>query len=345
MRAAALCAAASFAGCAGGGSPLAPSANRVNVDFSQTLLSPRVAISHLGTISAVRQIEPGCCARAKTLFVSDAFGGSSFTGAVYAFEYPSGKLLGTLPAPPEGFSEPQGECVDDKGDVYVDNTALSTIDEYSHGGAFVETLADPGQFPVNCSFDPSTGNLAVANIFSSSGGPGNLAIYNGGVLLNTYYPPNTSSVSAIAYRARSGILWLAVGQSSGVFTYDTFSGGTFAAFTIQTGKNHLGNGMQSSALTQSMNISGTTASGQTAIFQVSAGKITGKTILDCTGNPSAPCGDVAFFIKGPRVTVTDAVRLSASMYRFPAGGHPIHVFSASFTQPIGVAVSSFVNTP
>jgi len=51
---------------------------------------------------------------------------------------------------------------------------------YAHGGASpIATLSDSGYDPYACSFDPSTGNLAVANYSTYLGGssPGNVAVY------------------------------------------------------------------------------------------------------------------------------------------------------------------------
>ena len=104
----------------------------------------------------------------KTLFVTDAFGGSSFTGAVYAFSWVKGTSLGQVAAPPEGFLEVQGGCSDNNGNVYFANTEMSTIDEYNHSGTFITSIADPGQFPVGCSYDKSTAVLMAVSKPSST---------------------------------------------------------------------------------------------------------------------------------------------------------------------------------
>ncbi len=327
-----------FAGCAGGGSPFSPNANPANVDLSRTLLTPRVVNPAPRNVPSVYRIRPNCCAYSKTLFVTDAFGGSSFTGAVYAFDYPSGTLLGTLPAPPEGWSEVQGACVDKSGNAYFANTALSTIDEYSHSGTFIATLSDPNQFPVSCAFDRSTGNLAVSNIIDTSGGPGSITIYNAGVLQNTYYPPNMSRVYSSGYEAGTGTLWLSGSNSGSLSVFDTFAGGVFTPFTIQGGSFQVGGGFQWSALTKSMNAGGATGSNQTALLHVSPSmKVVGATVLHC-GRSFCPV--VEYFIKGPRVTIIDARDLDVLMFDYPAGGHPIKkIAGAPFVQPIGVVVS------
>ena len=52
------------------------------------------------------------------------------TNDTYVYDYPSGKLVGKL----TGFHDPQGMCVDPKGDVYITNPQYGLLFEYAHGG-------------------------------------------------------------------------------------------------------------------------------------------------------------------------------------------------------------------
>ena len=286
--------------------------------------------------AGVGPLPPNCCARRKALFVTDAFGGSQSTGTVYAFDYDSGALLGQLSPPPEGWSEVQGACVDKHGDVYFANTAMSTVDEYSHGGTFIAAIADSGQYPVGCAYDATTGNFAVDNIINVSGGPGSISIYQGTTLLHTYYPPNMFRVVGGGYRDDTGTLWLGGANSSGAATFDTFANGTFTPFTVGGLRGgSIGSDFQWSAKTHTMNASGSDASGNSVIWHVSsAKKIVGKTILTY--------GAAAFFIKGPQVATIDAVNLVAYLFDYPAGGNPIRTYNANFVSPIGIVVSANV---
>ncbi len=82
------------------------------------------------------------------------------TDDVNVYSYPQGQLVGTL----TGFLDPVGECVDKTGDVFVTDYRAQDIVEYAHGGTSpVATLSDSGYHPSECSLDPTTGNLAVAN--------------------------------------------------------------------------------------------------------------------------------------------------------------------------------------
>jgi hypothetical protein len=91
---------------------------------------------------------------------------------VYITSYPHGKLVGTLAVASGGL------CSDSHGNVFVTGMSAQDIVEYAHGGTSpIATLEDPGYFPYDCSFDGTTGNLAVSNYATSSGGYGNIAIY------------------------------------------------------------------------------------------------------------------------------------------------------------------------
>lgn len=93
---------------------------------------------------------------------------------VFVFTYPAAKLEGRL----TGFTSPSGLCTDAKGDVFVTDYNMADIVEYAHGDTIpVSTLSDPNAFPLGCSVDPTTGNLAVSNQYGPSGDHGSVAIY------------------------------------------------------------------------------------------------------------------------------------------------------------------------
>ena len=102
------------------------------------------------------------------LYVSDL---GTFDVNVYAF--PSLKPAGKL----TGFDEPQGECGDAKGNVWITSTGNETIYEYAHGATQPSALlSDPLGFPIGCAVDPASGDLAVANFEDFSGG-GSVFVY------------------------------------------------------------------------------------------------------------------------------------------------------------------------
>jgi hypothetical protein len=112
------------------------------------------------------------------LYVTAVLG---LAGVAYVYSFPQGELVGEL----TGFFAPVGACVDSAGDVFIvaySDSALrsNVIYEYAHGGTSpINTLSNPGN-GIGCASDPTTGNLAVANISDPSNKHfhfGDVAIY------------------------------------------------------------------------------------------------------------------------------------------------------------------------
>jgi hypothetical protein len=97
------------------------------------------------------------------LYVSDPPAGD-----VYMVTLPSGRLAGKL----TGLSDPSGDCADQHGNVFVDNTGDNQVRAYAHGAkSAFRVLNDAGWEPNGCTVDATTGNLAVCNA------EGSIAIY------------------------------------------------------------------------------------------------------------------------------------------------------------------------
>jgi hypothetical protein len=118
--------------------------------------------------AAARASRVAPAALKQLLYISDRK-----AATVNVYEYPSLKEAGKL----TGFGEPAGECVDASGDVWITDSKKQQIVEYAQGGSSpIATLSDAAYEPNGCSIDPTTGDLAVANVKAVSG-TGNLAIY------------------------------------------------------------------------------------------------------------------------------------------------------------------------
>jgi hypothetical protein len=101
------------------------------------------------------------------LYISDG------NGDVTVYTYWQKTLVGQL----TGFAEPKGECVDERGDVFITDNAAKRVVEYAHAGKKpIQVLDDSPYAPYACSVDLATGTLAVANEAGSSS-QGNVAIY------------------------------------------------------------------------------------------------------------------------------------------------------------------------
>jgi sugar lactone lactonase YvrE len=102
------------------------------------------------------------------LYVSDPKAGD-----VYMIAVPSGRLVGKL----TGFSSPNGDCVDQHENVFVDDSGEGQVRAYAHGAeSAFRVLNDASWYPNTCSVDPTTGNLAVCNIRTTQA-EGSIAVY------------------------------------------------------------------------------------------------------------------------------------------------------------------------
>lgn len=157
------------------------------------------------------------------LFVSDLG-----TSDVYIYTLPALKLLEIV----TGFKAPQGECSDDKGNVWVTDGPAQTIDELQHAGRIEKKLSDTYGSPDGCAWNPKTGNLAVMNFVGANNQPGAVLIYR-----HAAGPPNV-------YRNRKqffyyfggydglGNLYVDGQTPGGKFILSEFPGNTASAKTI-----------------------------------------------------------------------------------------------------------------
>ena len=83
----------------------------------------------------------------------------TIAGYVYSYTF-SGQKVSEL----DGFREPVGLCSDPSSDLYVVDAGTDLIYEYAPGQVLPFYIYDDlYESPNSCSFDPTTGNLAVAN--------------------------------------------------------------------------------------------------------------------------------------------------------------------------------------
>ncbi|MFZ0682866.1 MAG: hypothetical protein WA428_04790 [Candidatus Cybelea sp.] len=110
-------------------------------------------------------------AKGPLLFVSD-----SGTASVYIYSLSTLQLLSTI----TGLDQPQGECSNTHGDVWITDTNAAEVYEVTHHGQLENELAVPDGYPVGCAWDKKTGTLAVMELFNGSGGQGAILLYKGG---------------------------------------------------------------------------------------------------------------------------------------------------------------------
>jgi hypothetical protein len=248
---------------------------------------------------------------------------------VYVYSWPSLKLKGTL----TGFDAPNGECADKKGDVFVTNEDKSQLLEYAHGGATpIKTLNDSGEYPVGCSVDPSTGNLAVTNIDTPKGGTGNVAIYrDASGTATTYTAPAFYYYFFCSYGSK-GDLFVDGTDNGSAFEFAELPSGSasFERITldqtidfpggVQWDGQHVAVGDQEQPYIYEFAISG------------SSGVKVGSTPLDDTNDVSQ------FSIAGGKVVAPDFLNNEVQIFKYPAGGSALKAIP-NVTTPIGSALS------
>jgi hypothetical protein len=254
------------------------------------------------------------------------YGAAFSTNDVDVYTYPKGKLVGTL----TGFNEPQGECVDHAGNVFVANTGTSQIIEYAHGGTSpIATLNDPNQYPVSCSVDPSTGDLGVTNILSTSGGPGSVSIYKKARgTPKTYSDSNFARMDFLGYD-NSGNLFVDGSNSSASFRYAELPKGskTFIDITLEKTIGFPGDIQYDGTYTAIGD------QGNANVYQTSGGTVVGTTTLGGAQQVGT------FFILGDKILCPESCNGDVAIYAYPAGGAPIKTLKLADGAP-GVVVIS-----
>ncbi|HZV76530.1 MAG TPA: hypothetical protein VFF63_02085 [Candidatus Babeliales bacterium] len=226
-----LAAAALVAGCSGTGSQsgaLAPttvgSAAHHAAPLHRGLQDTYISVKPFSVHPSHKKswISPAVKDAPRILFQSD-----SGTDVVYVFTLPDLSLKGTL----TGFSEPQGECSDSSGNIYITNTGTEQVFEYSRTGILINTFDDSTGYPVGCAV---WGNdLAVTNIFDFSG-PGSVLVYS--ISNPTSTPTSLSNPDQYYYYFdgydTSGDIWVSGRDDSGVYILSVCAAGGTSCSTL-----------------------------------------------------------------------------------------------------------------
>lgn len=263
------------------------------------------------------------------LYVSD------FTaGDVKAFSYPDGTAEGVL----TGLSGPSGMCTDSSGNIWVTDTLDQRLEEFRPGDPKrVAILNDPDEYPVGCSVDPTTGNLAVTNIYGSASPgltSGNLMIYKSarGRPIGPYYDSVMYYMYFCGYDSNGNLFF--DGESyGGQFRFAELpeNSASIVDITIdqnivQPGDIEMNSGSvvigdQQSHVLYQLSIDGTQA------------YVTGTTPLQKTAEIEQ------FAVMGDSVIAADGTSHRASTWSYPAGGLPSSAIRHLNT-PIGLVITA-----
>ncbi|MGA7246793.1 MAG: hypothetical protein WBW89_03460 [Candidatus Cybelea sp.] len=269
------------------------------------------------------------------LYVSDL---GTFDVNVYAF--PSLKPAGKL----TGFNEPQGECGDAKGNIWITSTGNQTIYKYAHGATQPSALlSDPLGSPIGCAVNPASEDLAIANFTDFSGGGsvlvykharGSPAAYSNPKQLSNYFAAYDGKgdlyVSGVEARTRSYMLSVLPHGRTAMSSVAISGGALYFPGTVAWHGSTLVLGDQkckkkASSCLYELHVSGATA------------KITGTTALTgaCdvaqawVGKAQLAGGDYRYCGGGSSVDI----------WRFPSGGNPTAKVGG-LQIPVGATVSA-----
>jgi hypothetical protein len=253
---------------------------------------------------------------------------------VLMYAYPSLKPLGAL----SDTGDAQGVCADQHGFVWVISSVSTRILRYAHGAIKAKvSLSDAGaQYPLACAVDPTTGNLAMTNLGSPSGG-GNVYIWAGAKgTANKISDSAMSYVYFCAYDA-SGNLWVDGLDSKYNFVFAELPAGGQNLETISLSGIVFPGGIEWDGTDIAVGDQSYQSQETSAIEQV---VVTGSTATIAGTTPlNGSCDVEQFAIFSGKVFAPDVCAGDGSLYPYPAGGAPKQTVSG-LQYPVAAAISS-----
>jgi hypothetical protein len=238
-----------------------------------------------------------------------------------------------------GFDQPEGECVDAAGDVWVTNNLAAQIVEFAHGSTTPKaTLDDPSSAPYACAIDPSSGDLAVVN-FAQNPVPGSISVYKNAMGTPKVYTDDSLSIPFFdAYDAKGTLYVDGIrGFYYPGFALVSFHKSAFAnielnhsvvapgALEVNGSRLNVGDGSRAAQSIYGFKVKGL------------RGRLVGTTSVDGTTVVQE------FAVVGKRLILANVNQKQGSgmVFSYPNGGQPERTFGTKQLEvgPIGVVVS------
>jgi hypothetical protein len=272
------------------------------------------------------------------LLYTSGTGAYSYEG-VDIFMYPQGQLVTTFTTP-YSTNGVEGICSDGDGDVFIDayfdeaGSYTGYIFEYAHGGTTPIAVLDdqaPGYnyVPAGCSIDPTTGDLAVANMPLSQYTTGNIAIYRqAGGKPTLYTSAAFSRYNSVTYDSSGNLYVVGYHSRSGTVFAELPKGGSSLQTTRVRGKVS-GDWIQWDGQGIALFGGWQTKKSPPVIFRISvsgsSGQVIGKTMFDGMINHAGggfwlQDGTVIFPAGGSRKKGWEL-----GFWNYPAGGEPTQI--------------------
>ena len=277
------------------------------------------------------------------VFVSDPG-----TDEVYIYSLPKLDLLEV----DEGFTQPQGECSGNDGDVWVTGGSAKTIYKLSHSGEIIGHLSDTSGYPDGCAYDPKTGNLAVMNLLAPNSKSGALLIYpHASGPPKIYYNKDQFFYNFGGYDS-SGDLFFDGRSAQGVFMLAELPANSAEAKTISVsgGTIYYPGMVQWDTASSRLIVGDQRCANEAAscVYQLSiddgAGAIKVQTKLN-TSTGGSVCDMIQGVLWNGRLIGSNfdfcGSEASATyVWPYPTGGQPTAHRSTSDSEPFGVAISA-----
>jgi hypothetical protein len=277
------------------------------------------------------------------VFVSDPG-----TSQVYVYELPTLKLIQIV----TGFTQPQGECADNKGDVWVTDGSGEVIYKLLHSGKMVGTLSDTSGVPEGCAWDPKTGNLAVMNLLGKSSQSGAVLVYHHATgVPNVYTNPKQYNYDFGGYDGSGNLFFDGrTAQNKFILSELPVNASKAKTITVSGGRIYTPGMVQWDATTSQLVVGDQNCKNATVscIYQLTidmnAGTIRGQIELE-NGSGGQVCDLIQGVLWQKSVIGSDfdlcGSQASATyVWPYPAGGQPTAQNDRNDSEPFGAAVSS-----
>jgi hypothetical protein len=331
-----------LAGCSGASSVPTGATSGASAGIDAKGQRPNISVMRTGMVVQHLDRRPSHmndAAKSNTLlYVSDVG-----TSTVQIFDYPKSTNVGSI----TGFGYPEGLCSDSSGNVYVADGGSQQVFKYAHGGtAPVAILSDSGEVPASCAVDPSTGNLAVANLLSSTQFEiGSISVYPSGSTTPTIYTdPDYVREYFLAYDNASNLYVDGVDSRANTFRYAKMTpDGTFTEIKIKGANITFPGGVQVVGNNVAVGDQDGAAFGRPDVYQVtSSGKVAGKSTL--TTSNGGRIGDLLEFTLTPanspkQIIAPDGIGGAAYVNAWPKGTYGSSI-TGGLVNPLGTALSA-----